>query len=233
MKHIGLGTLVALAGLAAATSSHAGLVFTHEAPGVQATTVPGTMVTEDFNSGSPGAFSGSVLGGLGTLSAGGAKVAPDAFGGSFGSQYYAVGVQSGATVATLGFSSPQKYVGMWWPAGDGQNRLAFYNGATLLGSYRVGDIIPSLTPAYYGNPNSPGVNTGEPYVYLNFTATGGDQISQVDFLNDSTGSGFEIDNISVTDRQITPPGVPDGGSTAALLSGTFAAVYTVSRRLRK
>ena len=80
---------------------------------------------------------------MGTLSGGGAIVAPDPYGGSSQTRYYAVGVQSGGTAATLTLTTPQNYVGLWWPAGDGQNRLEFYDGASLLGVLlRVGDIIP-------------------------------------------------------------------------------------------
>ncbi len=229
MKSFKLGVLVALSGLATAMSGHAGLVFTIENAGVQATTVPG-VTTETFDSGSPGAFSGAIA--MGTLSTGGAKVAPNFFGGSSASQYYAVGAQSGSTAATLTLTTPQNYLGMWWPAGDAQNRLEFYDGATLLASYRVADIVPFLSPAYYGNPNG-GVNAGEPYVYLDFTTTGGSHITSVNFLNDSTGSGFEIDNISVTTDVITPPGnpIPDGGSTLALLGGTLAGIGALRRKL--
>jgi hypothetical protein len=227
MKKATLGIFVI--GLFTGITSHAGLIFSIEGAGVQASTVPG-ITTETFDSGSPGAFSGSVA--MGSLNAGGAKVAADSFGGAFDSQYYALGVQSGFTAATLSLTTPQNYLGIWWSAGDGRNRLEFYDGATLLGSYRVFDITPFLGAAYYGNPND-GSNAGEPYVYLNFTTTGGNSITELRLLNDSTAGGFEIDNISVTTQRINPPGIliptPDSGSTVALFAGAVALVCGLRR----
>jgi hypothetical protein len=216
-------------GVMTVATPRASVIFTIEGPGVQQTSVAG-VTTETFNSGSPGGFNGAVA--MGTFSSGGAKVAADQYGGANGSQYYAVGVQSGALQSTLTMTTPQNYVGMWWSAGDVQNHLEFYNGATLVGSFAVGDIIPSLNSSYYGNPNS-GLDSSEPFVYLNFTATGSDSITSVKFKSDTLGAGFEIDNLSVTTERIEPPGhgVPDGGSTAALLAGGLALLRGVRRKL--
>jgi hypothetical protein len=215
--------LVALSGLAAAVPTYAGLVFSIENAGVQASTVPG-VVTEDFNSAPVGAFSGSVLGGLGSLTSGGAIVAPDAYGGSApppitGSDYYAVGVQSGQTAATLTLSTAQHYFGLEWLAGDAANVLTFYNGATVIGTYHVGDIIPSLGPAYFGNPNN-GADSSEPFVYLDFTTTGSDAITSVQF-NNNLQSGFEMDNMSVLAQEITPPGNPVVPEPSTCISGAL------------
>lgn len=218
------------AGLVSVVSLQAGLIFTIEGPGVQATSVSG-VTTETFDTAALGSFSGAIS--IGTLSSGGAIVAPDAFGGSDATRYYAVGVQSGSTEATLTLNEAQNYFGMWWPAGDAGNKLEFYNGASLLGSYRVGDIIPLLSPGYFGNPNN-GLNGGEAYVYLNFTATGTDSITSVKFLNDTIFSGFEIDNLSVTTERIDPPGtlpgVPDAGSTAGLLALALVMIRSIKSR---
>jgi hypothetical protein len=193
-------------------NASAGLIFTIENPGVQHSAVS-AVTTETFDSGSPGAFSGPIFTNLGYLSVGGYKVSSNSsataylYGGADMSQYYGVGEWSGQTAATITFTSPQNYFGMWWPAGDARNQLNFYNDTTLLGSYRVGNIIPLLSDAYFGNPNySPKLDPTEPFVYLNFTTTGSDHITRIEFLNDNTLSGFEIDNISVTDQSITPPG---------------------------
>ncbi len=154
-----------------------------------------------------------------------------AFGGAYGSDYYAVGVQSGTVQGTLTFAKPEYYFGMWWPAGDAGNELEFYDGSTLLASYRVGDIIPSLSSAYFGNPNN-GLDAAEPFVYLDFTATGSDQFTKVVFNNDTVYSGFEMDNMSVYGQPITPPGnpVPDPASTLALLGFAVTALAGVRRK---
>jgi hypothetical protein len=236
MKNHVFKVLVAVTSLVAAVSSHAGLVFTIENPGVEASTVPG-VTTETFNSQPIGPFSGSVMGGLGSLSTGGNIVAPDAFGGASpppgGSDYYAVGVQSGQLQSTLTLATPQHYFGMYWSAGDAGNQLEFFDHGTLLASYVVASITPSLTPAYYGNPNN-GLDSSEPFVYLDFTTTGASAITSVVFLNASTGSGFEMDNFSVTSQQITPPGnpVPEGGVTAGMLGGAIALMGVFRRRSR-
>jgi hypothetical protein len=213
------------------SSASAGVVFTIENAKVQASTVAG-VITEDFNSFPLGPLSGSILSGAGTLTPGGSVTAPDAFGGSFASKYYAVGVQSGHTEATLSFGSPQTYFGMWWPAGDLQNHLEIYDGASLLGSYRVGDISAGLPGSYFGNPNN-GLDANEPFVYLDFTVTGSSHITSVRFLNDSTGSGFEMDNFSIFDKPITPPGhnpMPDGGSTCFMLGGAALLLSLLRKR---
>jgi hypothetical protein len=224
---------LALAGAIATTvSAHAGLIFSIEAPGVQASTVPG-VTTEDFNSQPLGSFSGATA--VGTLSSGGAIVAPNAYGGSFASDYYAVGTQSGQTQSTLTLTSPQHYFGMWWPAGDAQNILKFYDGATLLNSYNVASLLAlSLSPAYFGNPSNPGQDLGEPFVYLDFTTTGTSGITSVEFDNVPGTTGFEMDNFSITDQQIIPPGtqVPDSGSTLLMLCGA-AVMLTSVRAARK
>src|SRR6186997_1311751 len=93
--------------------ARAGLTFTYENPGVQSTTVAG-VTSETFNARPVGAFSGSILGGAGSLSSGGAVVPPTSSGGAYGgagtgtpasiTQFYAVGVQSGnAGPVTLTF----------------------------------------------------------------------------------------------------------------------------------
>ena len=224
--------LVAFSSLVLTLPSQAGIIFTIEDAGVQESQVPG-VVTEDFNSLPLGHFSGAIT--MGTLSAGGSIVAANSYGGSYGSQYYAIGAQSGDLAATLTLTSPQDYFGMYWPAGDAKNHLEFFDGATLLGSYRVGDIIPDLTSAYYGNPNN-GADKREPFVYLNFTTTGSSVITSVKFLNDDASTGFEMDNFSVLSTPVNPiPGhtVPDGDATALLLGGGLALIGAIKRGFRR
>jgi hypothetical protein len=233
--------VIALAIIVITPPAHAGLTFTYENPGVQSTTVAG-VTTETFDARPLGALSGSILGGAGSLSSGGAVVPPTSSGGAYGgagtgtpasiTRFYAVGAQSGnAGPVTLTFPSPEKYFGMFWMAGDPNNTLSFYNGASLLGSYTVATILAGLPAAYSGNPNN-GLDASEKFVYLDFTATGTDSITSVIFGNGgSTGSGFEMDNFSVTPEPITPPGnsVPDSGSSLLMLGAAFGMILSVRR----
>jgi hypothetical protein len=218
-------------GLLFAQSLHAGLTFTIENPGVQATTVPGA-ITETFNELPlgllPGAGDTYASPGIG-LFTGGVIHAPNAYGGSFASDYYAVGAESGTTLGTLTLNTPQDYFGMYWPAGDDENVLEFFDGAAMIASYNVGSIIPHLSPAYFGNPNN-GEDPTEPFVYLDFTTTGSTQITSVDFMN-GLGTGFEIDNISVLGTPITPPGhaIPDATNAALLLLITVGTLFGYRR----
>ena len=121
---------------------------------------------------------------------------------------------------------------MWWSAGDSNDLVSLYDNATLLGSFTVGDIIPLLTPAYFGNPNGGG-NTGQPYAYLNFTATGTSDITSIEFSQTSSGSGFETDNHSVFDQIITPPGnptVPEGGALLPLFAIVISGFFYTRRK---
>ena len=123
---------------------------------------------------------------------------------------------------------------MWWPAGDANNTLAFYDPANnLLGNYTVASILSGLPSTYLGNPNN-GLDAAEKFAYLDFTTLGSDSIGKVVFGNSgSVGSGFEMDNFSVTDRQITPPGnsVPDSGTTALFLGAALSGLSLIRRKL--
>jgi hypothetical protein len=223
-----------IGGLLLAQSLQAGIVFTIENPGVQATTVPGA-VTETFNSLTPGPLTSYISPGIGTF-AGGQIVAANQFGGAGGTgNYYAVGSESHSTLGTLTLNSPQDYVGLWWSAGDRENVLQFFDGASLVGTFDVGDIIGSgLSSSYFGNPNNRSQDSREPFVYLDFTTTGGTQITSMDFEN-GLGTGFELDNVSVFGSPITPPGhaIPDAANTGLLFLIAAGALfgYRQTRRL--
>lgn len=190
-----LASAVAVGSLFGA-SAQAAIVFTFENASVQATSVSGVL-TETFDTGVPGTAIGTYTNAT--------VIAGDVFGGAQGTSYLTL-LNSGSSVTTLDLNSPQKYFGMWWSAGDANDLVSFYDGATLVDSFTVGDIIPLLTPAYYGNPNG-GAFVNEPYAYLNFTATGTTSITQIQFTQvNGGGGGFETDNHSVTDRSIDPPG---------------------------
>jgi hypothetical protein len=115
-------------------TGRASLYVSIEAPGVQATTVsawysahgnPVTVNTETFDELSVGNhtsfdFNGNASIGTYTSPGIGILIAGQ-YGGAYGSNYAAVGVQSGTTDATLTLTAKQGYFGMWWSAGDPQN----------------------------------------------------------------------------------------------------------------
>ncbi len=203
--------------------AQAAIIFSFENAGIQQTSVPGVL-TENFNSGAPSSAIGTYTN---------ANVIPaNIFGGAGGTGNYLT-LNSSSTIV-LNLNNPQKYFGLWWSAGDSNDLLSFYDGASFVASFTVGDIIPLLSPAYYGNPNggSPAVN--EPFAYLNFTANGTTSITRVEFTQTGNGSGgFESDNHSIFDRPIDPPGnpanVPDTGFTLALFSLSLGAIGLARR----
>jgi hypothetical protein len=219
-----------VAGLYSAQSLRAQIVFTVEGPGVQATSVAGA-ITENFDSFSTGHLPASQSTPIGTFSGNttaGAIVAANEFGGAGGvGKYYAVGGQSGSTTATLTFSSPQDYFGMWWSAGDAENVLKFYSGGTLLKTYNVAAISADLPGSYFGNPTANFLHedSGEPFVYLNFTGVSGQTFTSVEFDN-TLSTGFEMDDLSIFGQPITPPGntIPDATNTGLLLLMMVAAL---------
>jgi hypothetical protein len=123
---------------------------------------------------------------------------------------------------------------MWWSAGHPGKKVIFFDGTTELASFEI-DILSSLPAGYFGNPvPGPffGGNAGEPYAYLNCTATAGMQSDKI-LLQQIGGGGFESDNHSVTDRAIEPPGnplpAPDEESILGMFLGTVASVIAVTR----
>ncbi len=227
------GALAAILLTALAPAARAGIVVSVEAPGVQATTVAGAF-TETFDTLTPGSYT-RINSSIGTYTAsapGAMVVGPNAFGGAFQTQYLAVGAQSAPTTSIdLELVGPQVYFGMYWAAIDRLNTLELYDGDTLLASLDRTDIEPMLQTTggpfgngHFGNPNT-NQNRSEPYVYVNFFATEGDRITDVRFLNNGTGTGFETDNHSIS-------AVPEPSSFALLGVGglVLAGVARFRRR---
>ena len=91
---------------------------------------------------------------------------------------------TGIGMVTLLMPTLQTYFGILWGSIDGYNTLQFYNGAKLVESFTVGDIV--------GGPNGDqGVNGT---LYVNFTFNGGDAYNNVVLL--SSNYAFEVDNIA-------------------------------------
>ena len=118
---------------------------------------------------------------------------------------------------------PQSYFGVFWAAIDGQNRLDFYSGATLLKTFSASDFS-GLSNAYKGNPNN-GQDSCERFIYLNFTATAGTQFDRIVFRNIDTSTGFESDNHAILS------GVPEPSTSGLLLAG-LGVMGMLARRRR-
>jgi hypothetical protein len=220
--------------MACLSTSYAGVIFSVEAPGVQTTPVVGAGV-ENFNSAPLGLIGGGgyASAGVDGVYTGGQVIPPDVWGGAGGAGQYAVVGLGVSSSQTLQFNAGKTYFGMWWSAGDINNQLQIFGaGNSLLASYAIGDIIPLLSPAYFGNPNGGG-NGGEAYAYLNFTTTGGDLMDHIVFNQIGGGGGFETDNHSSYGLPIDPPGtiLPEPGHWAMMgLTLIGVAGYAVRRQ---
>lgn len=199
----------------------ASIIITAEAPGVQATTMPGT-ITENFNSLTPGAL-GAFVSPIGTYSSGAEIVAPNAYGGADQTNYIAVGAQSGTTSYTLTFDGLQSYFGLYWSAADANNVLEFFDGGTMVGDFTTATALGPLSSAYLGNPNT-GADPGEKFAFLNFNSTSpSTDFTSVEFLN-SLGTGFESDNHTI----LAP--TPEPSEYGFLLGGVALVGLLIRRR---
>jgi hypothetical protein len=135
----------------------------------------------------------------------------------------------------------QKYFGLWWSAGDTNNKLEFLDANNnVVGSFLSSDItsailrLPASTQASYrGNPTqNPRQNTGEYYAYLNFFATDNTAFRKVVFTN-LTSTGFETDNHAVATSYNNIRGqsvaVPE---PLTILGAATAAAFGVSFKRR-
>jgi hypothetical protein len=180
--------------LLAATSAHAGIIFTVENAGVQQTTLSNT-ISETFNLLPAGALN-SYTSPIGQYSSGAVISNPNAWGGANQSLYIAVGAQSSTTSYTLDFANDINYFGLSWQAGDAKNELRFLNNGNLVQAFNTSDVFSALSSSYKSNPNT-GQNTSEKYAFFNFIATQGTVFDQVMFYNNGTTTGFETDNHTI------------------------------------
>ena len=194
------------------------MVVTYEVAGVMTSPVLSSY-TYDFNSigtGSKSNISWTGWGGTGTFSS--VKVnPPDQYGGANNSNY---AFSSDSTQTTLALSTGVSYFGMWWSAGDSENILDFYSGATKIFTF-TSSVLDGLSTSYNGNPNSAfrGQNSSQKYAYINFFVQSGEQIDKVI----ARGSNFESDNWTLRDPAYGLV-VGDG----ATLPGTAVAQYNVN-----
>jgi len=125
-----------------------------------------------------------------------------------GSQYVAVEVGGSAT---LGFSTPQNYLGLLWGTIDAKDTLTFYDSANNFIGTVLGENLP-LVPSNDWGPNST--------AYVNITST--TAFSSV--VATCPGYSFEFDDVAYA--QV----VPEPASISLLAFGMFGT--TLLRRHR-
>ena len=153
----------------------------------------------------------SVGTGSGTLSLNNAVV----WGGAGATGQYAQPGASGNRW-TMSFTNTQRYVGLWWSAGNGDNnfQLLDANGNTLLNptfttsaitsALLNGNSCPATQPTaaqitanpwlgYCGNPNSTYGYVDEPFAFIHFRFETGFRRIQM------WGTGFEFDNLTFSE----------------------------------
>ena len=117
-----------------------------------------------------------------------------------------------AVNTTLFLTTTQRYIGFWWSAGNSVNSVEIQDSnGNVLESFDAGTLVTALgscpASAYCGNPNyTPLQNTGERYAYVHIRRETG--FNRVRF----SGSGFELDNVSVSET------VPERVSTESTFS---------------
>jgi PEP-CTERM motif len=222
VQRIALATVSLLVANGMGAQAEAGLIVSVDAPGVQASTVPG-VTTETFNEFSPGQYSNLNVA-MGTITAIGGQFSiqsADQFGGAGGvGSYIAIGAQAGSTAPVLlTLSGPQAYFGIWVSAADQFNQISFFSGSQLVAAYNAPAGLAELAKLpdadqYFGNPNN-GQNPREPYGYLNFSGSNGTTFTSVVLENSgTTATGFESDNWSTSAvAPTTIPGVILGGAS--------------------
>ena len=235
---LGICAMIALLVAGGGKTSQAGITYTIDAPGVQASTVAG-VTTETFNGFSTGNYS-TLVTAVGTLTSanrGDFAIVPSsssaygAYGGAGGTgNFFALGNESGSyQPVTLSFNGSESYVGLWWSAADSYNSLALYSNNTLVTTVTTSNLLSLVnasggSSSYYGNPNNR-QDGGEAFAYVNFYADSSTPITSVVFMNPSS-TGFEADNFSVRSA-----GVPEPSSL--ILGGVAAAIGALTYQRRR
>jgi hypothetical protein len=203
---------VAVAFVAVASAAQAAPIMTTiEAIGSVGFGAKDGSTVVDFNSSLPADPHFSATGthfGLHTGSAAGVAATP--FGDA--TQYYSTGL--GTT--TISFDDDKTYLGFLWGSIDSYNRIAFYDGDTLIDTIYGADIR---------NPANGDQGIGGTY-YVNFEVAGG--FNKVKLISD--GYSFEIDDLAYGSEYEHTTEVPEPTSALLLGAGLFALGYARRRR---
>lgn len=196
-------------------SSHAGIIYTIEAPGIQTSQISGPSYTENFDNLTSSQLSNGYQNAFGeySIDKGQAKVVDfGVYGGAHGEGKYLFIPNKSAVQLT--FDQPVGYFGFWWSAGDSGNQLSITTQSEQL-SFKTNQILDAavLEPGHYGSPTSVKGNKREPYGYVNlFAESNADKITAIRFF----GRNFETDNHTVsiqrealTGRSLAPVTVPE------------------------
>jgi hypothetical protein len=218
----------------AAIPAHASSILIYiSPPGAQSSEGVAGATVENFDSMTAGNRTTSYTSLIGTYNATSSSpfdiIAPDQYGGADDPtnpkpKYFDIGDQSGTSApVSVTLYHPADYFGFWLSATDVNNGVSFYDGNYLLGRFSAQMLLTFLnggagrvtaidntkynTSAYFGNPNAPsGRDTSEPFVFVNFVAQG-IKFDRVVFDNsNSTGTGFESDNHTVSAAAVTMSG---------------------------
>lgn len=238
--------LISFAAAAAAflsTPASAVATLTYEAPGVQNTTQTLAIVgVERFDTrqrGSDRSFT-TDFGTNGLIQAIYRDVridGPNVFGSAGGTGNHAVTFQPDGGYEVVFTRTPRQglsYFGYWLSALDGQNRLAFYNGNTLIETITPASIRADLrncpTSAWCGNPTTrfQGQVRNEMFAFINIFMPEGTSFDRIRFYQ-AGGGGYESDNHTV--GFVDMPTVPEPSSWALLIIG-FGLVGFAARRGR-
>ena len=234
-----LTSLTALALILSAAPAQAGkfvVNYESEAPGIQNTTATVAGGVETFNSRPTGAgqtfttdfgTSGKYTGTYKNVQINSA----DQYGGAGGTGNYPVTFNGTGYSLNLSTKQPGgvNYFGYWLSALDPGNVLDFYSKGKLLFQFNPSDALTAINAspnasAYYGNPNSPWrADSGEPFVFLNFFATGNTTFDKVVFQEVNYGGGYESDN-----QTIGKWSTMGTGTLVPLISSITSAVPEIS-----
>ena len=203
---------IALGLVLAASVAQATIIQSVLDPGILTTQVAGAT-TVNFNDGTCGQYTSCTgNGALVTGSVAGRYASP--FG--ISDRYLSVPYHSSSGSVTLTTPGSYNYFGLYWGSLDTYNSIAFYNGASLVGSYDGAYIYPLLAN---GGQSSWSSNR-----YVNFLFTGGDVFDRI--VLTSTNYAFESDNHAFGNvtTNVTEPG------TLALFALALLGVGVTARR---